>query len=105
MKCENCNESVKGVVIHGSQLWCRPCHYGAPSENKSAYVIGDEIPGGLLIHHGLCNEDGTPKRYYSKTDIHKAAYEKNLFILGDTPKPNPRFKEAEAIRREMRERD
>lgn len=32
-------------------------------------VHADEIPGGVLIHHGLCNADGSPRRYYSKTEI------------------------------------
>lgn len=35
-------------------------------------VIGDDIPGGIEIRHGLCNPDGTPKRYYSKTEIKEA---------------------------------
>jgi hypothetical protein len=94
--CEHCSTQVKGIVIHGSQLWCRPCHYGATPENKSAYVVTDEIPGGIEIKHGICNEDGTPKRYYSKSEIKRAAYEKNLFIVGDTPKPNHRVADSNA---------
>jgi hypothetical protein len=87
--------------VHDSQLWCRDCHYGAPDARpRSAGVIDDSIPGGILIHHGICNDDGTPKRYYSKSEIHRAAFEKNVFIVGDTPKPNPKFQEAEARRKE-----
>lgn len=41
-------------------------------------VIGDDIPGGVLIHNGLCNSDGTPRRFYSKTDIKRAAEAKGL---------------------------
>ena len=37
-----------------------------------AAVHGDDIPGGLYIKHGICNEDGTPKRYDTKHDIVKA---------------------------------
>ena len=40
---------------------------------NAAPVHGDDIPGGLLIKHGICNPDGSPKRYYSKTEIQKAA--------------------------------
>lgn len=36
-------------------------------------AIGDDIPGGLLVPHAVCNADGTPKRYYTKSDIAKAA--------------------------------
>lgn len=32
-------------------------------------VRPDDIPGGLEIHHGLCNEDGTPRTYYSRSEI------------------------------------
>ena len=38
-------------------------------------VIADSIPGGLLIHHGLCWPDGTPRRFDSKTEIRKAEAE------------------------------
>ena len=34
-------------------------------------VIGDDIPGGIEIRHGLCNEDGSPRRYYSHSEIEK----------------------------------
>ena len=41
-------------------------------------VIGDDIPGGLEIRHGLCNEDGTPRKYYSKTEINREAKRRGL---------------------------
>lgn len=41
-------------------------------------VIGDDIPGGVLIHNGLCNADGTPRRYYSKTEMHAEAKRRGL---------------------------
>lgn len=41
-------------------------------------VIGDDIPGGVDIRHGLCHPDGTPKRFYSHTEIRKAAQEAGL---------------------------
>lgn len=44
----------------------------------TASVHGDDIPGGLDIKHGLCHPDGTPRRFYSKSDIRKAAKEANL---------------------------
>lgn len=54
---------------------------------RSSGVVTDDIPGGMLIHNGICHDDGTPKRYYSKTDIKRAANAKGLVIGGDTPKP------------------
>lgn len=32
-------------------------------------VQGDDIPGGFYAKHGICNEDGTPKRYDTKHEI------------------------------------
>lgn len=58
----------------------------ASGVNASHAVIGDDIPGGMLISHGICHEDGSPKRYYSRTDIKRAANAKGLVIQGDTPK-------------------
>lgn len=51
--------------------------------SKSALVVGDDIPGGILIKHGVCNEDGTPRRFYSKSEIRRAAKEKGLTWGGD----------------------
>ena len=36
-------------------------------------VIDDSIPGGFWAKNGICNPDGTPKRYDSWTDVKKAA--------------------------------
>jgi hypothetical protein len=54
--------------------------YLCPLEaRRSAPVVWtDDIPGGLAIAHGLCNEDGTPRTYYSKTEIRDAARAKGL---------------------------
>lgn len=41
-------------------------------------VVGDDIPGGVEIKHGICNADGTPKKYYSHSEIRRAAAEKGL---------------------------
>lgn len=41
-------------------------------------VIGDDLPGGVMIRHGICNPDGTPKRYDSKTEIRRAAKKAGL---------------------------
>lgn len=65
--CATCGEQT-------SILWSKP-----------ATVIGDDIPGGIEIRHGICNPDGTPKRYYSKTEIKRAANEKGLVWGDDTP--------------------
>lgn len=45
---------------------------------KANGVIPDEIPGGLEIRHGLCNEDGSPRKYYSWTEIKREAKKRGL---------------------------
>ncbi len=36
-------------------------------------VVDDSIPGGLEIKNALCNADGTPRRFDSKSDIAREA--------------------------------
>jgi hypothetical protein len=58
-----------------------------PLPNKAPGIVGDDIPGGLEIKHGLCNPDGTPRKFYSKTEIKRAANEAGVTWADDTPKP------------------
>jgi hypothetical protein len=59
---------------------CREC--GLTTERawltKSNAVIPDEIPGGIWIRHGICNEDGTPRKYYSKSEMIAEAKRRGL---------------------------
>lgn len=73
-----------------------------PHEHGSPMIASDDIPGGLEVRHGICNPDGSPKKYYSKSEIKKAAYDKGLFIMGDTPKVNSKLKEEDHARRETK---
>lgn len=43
---------------------------------KAPGVIGDEID--ITIRHGLCNADGSPRRYRSKAEIKLVAKQRNL---------------------------
>ena len=54
---------------------------------RSAGVVADGIPGGVLIPHAICNPDGSPKRYDSHTEIKRALNKAGYTIAGDTPKP------------------
>lgn len=44
-------------------------------------VQGDDIPGGRWFKHGICNEDGTPKRYDTKHEITAALDKAGLMPL------------------------
>lgn len=68
------------------------CKCGEPMSTlwrgTSQTVIGDDIPGGIEIRHGICNPDGTPKRYYTKSSIHAAAKAAGLQVSDQhLPKP------------------
>lgn len=67
MNCEKCNEPIK----KGDWPFC-------PHGPGSSNVITDDIPGGIEIKHGICHEDGSPRRYYSKSEMTKAAKAKGL---------------------------
>lgn len=48
---------------------------------KANGVIPDDIPGGVEIKHGLCNPDGTPRRYDSKSEMTAEAKRRGLTNL------------------------
>lgn len=78
MICELCSHEMQ----IGEYPFC-------PHPLGSNTVVGDEIPGGLMIEHGICNTDGSPKRYDTKSSIYKAAKAKGLhvgaFLHGSPP--------------------
>lgn len=85
MTCETCGNELR----IGDWPFC-------PHGPAHMQVMGDDIPGGIEIKHGICNEDGTPKRYYSYSEIRQAAFEAGLTQGGDTPKRNARLEDAKA---------
>ena len=97
MICQNCKNDVNAVVIHCSALWCWACHDATKDKlNPAPYVIGDECD--VYIKHGICNSDGTPKRYRSKSEIRQAAFDTGYSQGGDTPKVNQRFVDGAGMR-------
>lgn len=101
MTCEACHASTNRLIIHHDQLVCPRCRMqGEGPSGLAPYVIGDDIPGGIDIHHGLCWPDGTPRRFYSKSGIREAAFEEGYFQGDDTPRTNARIQEARAEQRE-----
>ena len=56
---------------------------------RPSNVIGDDIPGGVLIYNAICHPDGTPKRYYSKSEIARAAKEGGWVPTGNKHVPMP----------------
>ena len=73
LHCTDCG----GEIRIGDYPFCK----GDAAKHKpmeSYGVVPDEIPGGLEIKHGLCNADGTPRKYYSRREIAKEAAKRGL---------------------------
>lgn len=75
---------------------------GSASDHMNAHfnVIGDDIPGGMYVKNGVCWPDGTPRKFYAKSEIRKAADAAGYTIGGETPKPNQRIVEQRQRNRE-----
>ncbi len=71
-KCDECGAELQ----MGSYPFC----HGDPTKHQpyGGYAVGDDIPGGVEIRHGLCNEDGSARRYYSKSEMAKEATKRGL---------------------------
>ncbi len=74
------------------ECWCRSSvpmeeTYNTPLGQASA-VHGDEID--VIIRHGMCNSDGSPKRWRSKEELKRAERARGLCVLGETPHPRDR---------------
>lgn len=65
MTCERCYQPLSDGE-HGL--------YKCPLQPRQSqhFVWQDSIEGGIEIAHGLCNADGSPRRYYSKSEIKQA---------------------------------
>jgi hypothetical protein len=85
-----CGWRGKSLQWNTDPFICAACggeaHLETPA-GRAPLVVPDEIPGGRLIPHAICHDDGTPKRYYSRTDINRALRDKGYCIEGETPKP------------------
>lgn len=105
LTCESCGKSTNTLkYLRERSGWCPTCFYATETTvNQSAMIATDSIPGGLEIKHGLCYEDGTPRRFDSKSEIKRAAYDLGYVIAGDTPKSNPHIAEQRAREKEQRQ--
>lgn len=79
--CENGHQMLDcWEPVNSGEVLCNECQQ--PTKRiwvgKANAVIGDEIPGGVWIRHGICNEDGTPRKYYSHSEMRKEAARRGL---------------------------
>lgn len=80
-KCPACGHITVDLLLRdkndqGDYLY-PACACGATLERvligSSAHVHGDDIPGGYWVKNGICNADGTPRKYYSKSEMRLTA--------------------------------
>lgn len=93
--CEKCPTQTLSVIYKDGARLCHSCYDEAKGgSSKAPFVHGDECD--VIIKHGVCNPDGTPKRYRSKSAIREAAYQAGYFQGDDTPRTNHRLQEQRA---------
>lgn len=81
-QCNTCSYTKIDAIVEAEQktLPCLLC--GGTLErtwglmSKSSSVVGDECD--IVIKHGICNLDGTPRRYRSKAEMARVAKERGL---------------------------
>src|ERR1051326_8062241 len=73
MEHEPCDQC--GRIVHTGE-WPF-CPHGRPTGT----VIGDEID--VTIEHGLCNDDGTPRRFRSRSELRLACAVKGMIPYHD----------------------
>ena len=93
LRCAQCkakNEVLCWDTDLGKQV-CKECKdtslvHDNFKFSEASGVIGDEL-NGYAAKHAICNEDGSPRRFDSKTELYRALNEAGYTISGDTPKP------------------
>jgi hypothetical protein len=83
MTCERCYRPLDQGE-HGLYLCPLQTRRAAP------VVWADDIPGGIEIAHGLCNADGSPRRFDSRSAIQTGRREKGLVsVVGRLRRTQP----------------
>lgn len=85
--CKNSHETIDHIKgMNEPYPLCPKC--GEQTErlwSASAGIIVDDFPGGYVVRHGLVNPDGSPRTFYSKTEIKRACNELGWKQADDTP--------------------
>lgn len=77
--CEAGHEQIDRLLPVGSRPPCPECGGATVTLwRTSATVVADDLPGGVEIKHGLCHEDGSPRTFYSKSEIRREAARRGL---------------------------
>ena len=77
--CPGCRTEILDVLV-SSYPPCPECGMQTVWLPKpgAGGIQQDSIEGGVMIAHGICNDDGSPKRYDSRMAIREACAAKGL---------------------------
>lgn len=84
-KCLSCSWAAETWAEPHENPSCPDC--GAATDrdwgaSRQAHgVKQDSIEGGVWIRHGICNPDGSPRKYYSHTEMKMEAAKRGLINL------------------------
>lgn len=70
------------TIVAGDETHRAPCMTPMARDYRplrNGGVIPDEIPGGYAVKHGLCWPDGTPRVFYSRSEMERVAKEKGRY--------------------------
>ena len=79
--CQVCGQQKIDILVDRDAPKYPTCRCGRTMTrllSVPAAVHGDDIPGGLLVEHGLCGPGGEPRRYYSKSEMAREAKRRGL---------------------------
>jgi len=83
VECQTCSARTKPLLWNYEQPPACACGGAqvrvSDTANRAHSVIGDEID--RTLEHGLCYEDGTPRRFTSRTELKRAEAASGLRIL------------------------
>lgn len=87
MICERCGQNVMRIVLHGSALWCQPCHDGDRTITNAHGIVTDDIPGGQTVE----NLGHEPVTFYSKKAILVEADRRGLRLTDKWAGPGDKY--------------
>jgi hypothetical protein len=81
IQCGGCGETILDQYVDVCTMSPHTCGgqwTRTHLPGRATPVHGDDIPGGVLIKNGLCHPDGSPRKYYSKSEMAREAARRGL---------------------------
>lgn len=80
-RCETCDTVREDILEPVGKFGPVPCECGGSlvrtiatgKFHRSTGVTPDGIVGGVVIRHGICNPDGSPRTYHSRSEMRRVA--------------------------------